>query len=176
MAKREIIEALVFSSSGAVPIKDILRVLPGTTAEEIEQCVEELNAAYESSRRSFRILRAGSGYLFATIPEYASYIRQLVNPVKLTPAALEVLAVVAYKGPCSKQTIDGIRGVDSTSSLKQLVRHQLVDIKPGKPMIYYATDKFLEVFGLTSLSELPDVTQFEEVFGIMEPPAGQTET
>ena len=103
--------------------------------------------------------------MFVTLPEHASFIRQLVTPVKLTSASLEVLAVVAYKGPCSKQTIDGIRGVDSTSSLKQLLRHQLIDIKSGKPMMYYITDKFLEVFGLTSLSELPDITQFEEVFG-----------
>jgi segregation and condensation protein B len=107
-----------------------------------------------------------------TQPEYAPTIRQLVSPVRLTGAALEVLAVVAYKGPCSKQTIDGIRGVDSTSSLKQLIKHQLIDIKPGKPMLYYTSDKFLEVFGLTSLSELPDIAQFEEVFGMPEVPAG----
>jgi segregation and condensation protein B len=85
--------------------------------------------------------------------------------VRLTNAAIEVLAAIAYKGPCSKQTIDGIRGVDSTSSLKQLLKHQLIDVKSGKPMMYYTTEKFLEVFGLTSLSDLPDIGQFEEVFG-----------
>lgn len=172
MAKREIIEALIFSSSGAAALKDILRILPGSSPEEIEGYVEELNGVYESSHRSFRIHRAGDGYLFVTQPEYAASIRQLVTPVKLTGAALEVLAVVAYKGPCSKQTIDAVRGVDSTSSLKQLVRHQLLDIKPGKPMLYSTSEKFLEVFGLTSLSELPDIAQFEEVFGIPEVPAG----
>lgn len=176
MANREIVEALIFSSSGAVAVKDILRVLPGSSPEDVERFVAELNDIYETSHRSFRISRAGAGYLFATMPEYASSIRQLVSPVKLTGAALEVLAVVAYKGPCSKQTIDGIRGVDSTSSLKQLVRHQLIDIKPGKPLLYSTSAKFLEVFGLTSLSELPDIAQFEEVFGMPEVPAGETPT
>jgi segregation and condensation protein B len=172
VAKREILEALIFSASGAVALKDILRILPDSSSEEIQGYVEELNGLYESSHRSFRIHRAGSGYLFMTQPEYAPSIRQLVSPVRLTGAALEVLAVVAYKGPCSKQTIDGIRGVDSTSSLKQLIKHQLIDIKPGKPMLYYTSDKFLEVFGLTSLTELPDIAQFEEVFGMPEVPAG----
>jgi segregation and condensation protein B len=165
MGKREIIEALIFSAGSPLPVKDIVKVLPGTTPEEIEQCVAELNGIYESTNRSMRIHFVASGYLFETLQEYAPHLRQLVTPVRLTGASLEVLAVIAYKGPCSKQTIDGIRGVDSTSSLKQLIRHQLVDIKPGKPMMYYTTDKFLEVFGLTALSELPDIAQFEEVFG-----------
>lgn len=165
MGNREIIEALIFSSSSSLSIKDIMKVLPGTNAREIELLVEDLNGIYESSNRSFRISRAASGYMYTTLPEYAPFIRQLVTPVRLSGPALEVLAVIAYKGPCSKQTIDGIRGVDSTSSLKQLLKHQLIDIKSGKPMMYFVTDRFLEVFGLTSLAELPDITQFEEVFG-----------
>ncbi|MGD0821077.1 MAG: SMC-Scp complex subunit ScpB [Desulfomonilia bacterium] len=166
MGKREIIEALIFSSGSALTVKDIIRILPGSSREEIERYIEELNGIYEASNRSFRIHLVATGYMFVTLPEYAPYLRQLVTPVKLTSASIEVLAVIAYKGPCSKQTIDGIRGVDSTSSLKQLIKHQLIDIKPGKPMLYYITEKFLEVFGLTSLSELPDITQFEEVFGV----------
>lgn len=165
MGNREIIEALIFSSGSALSIKDIIKILPGIKAPEIEQLVEDLNDIYESSNRSFRISRAATGYFFITLPDYAPFIRQLVTPVKLTGPSLEVLAVIAYKGPCSKQTIEGIRGVDSTSSLKQLLKHQLIDIKSGKPMLYYVTDKFLEVFGLASLSDLPDITQFEEVFG-----------
>jgi segregation and condensation protein B len=165
MGNREIVEALIFSSGSALSIKEIMKILPGLSPEEIERYIEDLNGIYETSNRSFRINLVATGYMFVTLPEYASFIRQLVTPVKLTGAALEVLAVIAYKGPCSKQTIDGIRGVDSTSSLKQLLKHQLIDIKSGKPMMYYITDKFLEVFGLSSLSELPDITQFEEVFG-----------
>lgn len=176
MTSREIIEALIFSSSGAAALKDITRIVPGMSPEEVARCVEELNGVYEASNRSFRIHRAGDGYLFATQPEYAPFIRQMVSPVRLTGAALEVLAVVAYKGPCSRQTIDAIRGVDSTSSIKQLIRHQLIDVRPGKPMLYVTSERFLEVFGLTSLSDLPDIAQFEEAFGVPEPPAGEPGT
>ena len=78
--------------------------------------------------------------------------------------SLEVLAVIAYKGPCSKQTIDSIRGVDSASSLKSLLKHQLIDVRNGKPLMYCTTSRFLEVFGLDSLADLPDLRQFEEIF------------
>lgn len=165
MGKSEIIEALIFSSTGSLPMNDILKVVPGSSSKEIERLVDELNGIYEASGRGFRIERASLGYMFVTLPEYTPYLRQLQNPVKLTSAAIEVLAVIAYKGPCSKQVIDGIRGVDSTSSLKQLLKYQLIDIKSGRPMMYHTTEKFLEVFGLTSLADLPDIGQFEEVFG-----------
>ncbi|HOM28188.1 MAG TPA: SMC-Scp complex subunit ScpB [Deltaproteobacteria bacterium] len=165
MTNREIVEALVFSCSGVCHVDDIERILPGLGADEIEKIVDDLNRVYESTGRSFRIQRAASGYLFATKPEYAPFVRQLVSPVRLSNAALEVLAVIAYKGPCTRQTIDRIRGVDSSSSLKQLIRHQLVDVRGTKPMTYSTSKKFLEVFGLASLSDLPDITQFEEVFG-----------
>jgi segregation and condensation protein B len=165
MGRKEIIEALVFSSSGSLLLRDILRVLPGSSSEEIDGLVEELNRTYEGSGRSFRIEQASQGYMFVTLSEYAPYLRQLHEPVRLSNPALEVLAVIAYKGPCSKQTIDGIRGVDSGSSLKQLIKHQLIDIKSGKPMLYHTNEKFLEVFGLASLSDLPDIREFEEIFG-----------
>ncbi len=164
MHTREIIEALVFSGSGSVSVKDILKALPDTTAGELQEHVEALNRHYEETGRSFRIERASAGYLFATREEYAPYIKALHTPARLSLQSLETLAVVAYKGPCSKQAIDSIRGVDSSSSLKSLLKHQLIDIKNGKPMMYYTTSRFLEVFGLDSLSDLPDLKQFEEVF------------
>ncbi|HPS93397.1 MAG TPA: SMC-Scp complex subunit ScpB, partial [Deltaproteobacteria bacterium] len=91
MGKREIVEALVFSASGSLPVKDILKILPETTPGEIEQLVEELNGIYESSERSFRIERASVGYLYVTLEEYAAYLRQLHEPVRLSAAALEVI-------------------------------------------------------------------------------------
>lgn len=178
MNKREIIEALIFSGSGALQVKDILKALPDTGEEELESCVAELNRMYVETGRSFRIERASAGYMFVTREEYTPYLRSLHTPSKLTMAALEALAVIAYKGPCPKQVIDSIRGVDSSSSLKSLLKHQLIDIKNGKPLTYYTTPKFLEVFGLESLGDLPDLKQFEEVFReeagqAAEPDAGQ---
>ncbi len=164
MNRREIVEALIFSGSGALPVRDILKALPETGEEELEGLVDELNKLYLETGRSFRIERAAAGYLFVTREEFTPYLRALHTPARLTMAALEALAVIAYKGPCSKGTIDSIRGVDSASSLKSLLKHQLIDIKGGKPLTYYTTAKFLEVFGLDSLADLPDLKQFEEVF------------
>jgi segregation and condensation protein B len=164
MNKRDIVEALIFSGSGSLQVRDILKALPDMNEDELAACVAELNRIYEETGRSFRIERASAGYMFVTREEYTPYLRALHTPAKLSMASLEALAVIAYKGPCSKGTIDSIRGVDSTSSLKSLLKHQLIDIKNGKPMLYYTTPRFLEVFGLDSLSDLPDLKQFEEVF------------
>jgi segregation and condensation protein B len=162
---REIVEALIFSVSGSLPIKDVLKAVPDISQEGLEILVNELNVLYEESGRSFRIERVSDGYMFVTRQEYSPYIKALHAPSRLSNAAMEALAVIAYKGPCTKQTIDSIRGVDSSSSLKSLLKHQLIDIKTGKPMTYYTTIRFLEVFGLNSLSDLPDISQYEEVFG-----------
>lgn len=165
MEKREILEALIFSSDGARPLKDIRNVLADISPEEIERLVADLNRIYEQSGRTFRIVPVAHGYLFVTQLEYTSYLRALSPPIRLSQAALEVMAVIAYKGPCTKQAIDAIRGVDSSSALKNLFKSELIDIKPGKPMRYCTTERFLEVFGLRSLAELPDIRQFEEIFG-----------
>lgn len=173
MHVREIIEALIFSASGSLPARDILKAVPGTNVEDLDVYVSELNRMYEETGRSFRIERVSNGYQYVTREEYAPYLKMLHAPVRLSMPSLEVLAVVAYKGPCSKQAIDSIRGVDSTSSLKSLLKHQLIDIKHGKPLMYHTTTRFLEVFGLDSLSDLPDLRQFEEVF--REEPKGISE-
>jgi segregation and condensation protein B len=162
---REIVEALIFSVSGSLPIKDVLKAVPDISQEGLEILVNELNVLYEESGRSFRIERVSDGYMFVSRQKYSPYIKALHAPSRLSNAAMEALAVIAYKGPCTKQTIDSIRGVDSSSSLKSLLKHQLIDIKTGKPMTYYTTIRFLEVFGLNSLSDLPDISQYEEVFG-----------
>ncbi len=164
MNTRDIVEALVFSTSGTLRIKDILGAIPGVSVEGLETMVNELNSIYHETGRSFLIERVSDGYMFVSRQEYAPYIKTLQEPAKLSNAAMEVLAVIAYKGPCSKQTIDGIRGVDSSSSLKSLLKHELIDIKSGKPMTYFTTNRFLEVFGLNSLADLPDIAQYEEVF------------
>ena len=110
-------------------------------------------------------MAVADGYLFVTRREFTPYLRALTPQTRLSQAALEVLAVIAYKSPCTKQTVEAIRGVDSSSALKSLLKSELIDIKPGKPMQYHTTARFLEVFGLRSLSELPDIRQLEEVFG-----------
>lgn len=164
ISDREIIEAIIFSSDSALNLKDIQKAMPGMTAEILEGLVSELNAGYEETGRSFRIIKAANGYMFVTIETFSPYLRAMLSPRRLSQAAFEVLAVIAYKGPCTKLIIDGVRGVDSTSTLKNLLKTELIDVRPGKPMKYVTTDHFLETFGLNSLKDLPDMSQFEEVF------------
>ncbi|HHO76076.1 MAG TPA: SMC-Scp complex subunit ScpB [Deltaproteobacteria bacterium] len=164
MNTREIVEALIFSTSGTLGIKEILEAVPDLSVEGLDHLVEELNALYNQTGRSFLIERVSQGYMFVTRQEFTPYIKTLHEPARLSNAAMEVLAVIAYKGPCTKQTIEGIRGVDSSSSLKSLLKHQLIDIKSGRPMMYSTTNRFLEVFALKSLADLPDISQYEEVF------------
>ncbi len=164
MNKREVLESLIFSTEGALPVVDILRIIPDVNLQEIDDLVAELNGIYQKHGRSFRIEQAAGGYMFVTLEEYSYFVKSLKAPTRLSNAAMEVLAVVAYKGPCTKQVVDNIRGVDSSSSLKSLLKQQLIDIKAGKPLRYYTTERFLEVFGLDSLADLPDMLQFEELF------------
>ncbi len=164
MKNREIIEALIFATAGALPVDEIVRILPDLTGAEIETLVQELNAEYARSGRSFRIDAAGGGYMFVTLEGYSHFLKGLREPVRLSNAAMEVLAVIAYKGPCTKQMVDSIRGVDSSSSLKSLLKAELIDVKAGKPLRYRTTPLFLEVFGLDALTELPDMQQFEEIY------------
>jgi segregation and condensation protein B len=164
IADREIVEAIIFSSDSALGLKDIQKALPEMTAEQLEALVSELNTIYEETGRCFCIVRAANGYMFITLEGFSPYLKAMLSPKRLSQAAFEVLAIIAYKGPCTKLVIDGVRGVDSQSTLKTLLKTELIDVRPGKPMKYVTTDHFLEVFGLNSLQDLPDMSQFEEVF------------
>jgi segregation and condensation protein B len=159
-----IIEAIIFSSDSALGLKDIQKAMPDMTSERLEGIVSELNGIYEETGRSFRIVKAANGYMFVSLEGFSPYLKAMLSPRRLSQAAFEVLAVIAYKGPCTKMIIDGVRGVDSTSTLKNLLKAELIDVRPGKPMKYITTDHFLEAFGLNSLKDLPDMSQFEEVF------------
>jgi len=162
--ERGIVEAIIFSSDSALGLKDIQKAMPDMTTDKLDEIVSELNSIYEETGRSFRILKAANGYMFVSLEGFSPYIKAMLSPRRLSQAAFEVLAVIAYKGPCTKMIIDGVRGVDSTSTLKNLLKAELIDVRPGKPMKYVTTNHFLEVFGLNSLKDLPDMSQFEEVF------------
>ena len=164
VANREILEAIIFSSDSALGLKDIQKAMPEITVAILDNLVSELNNDYEETGRCFRIVRAANGYMFVTLEGFSPYLKAMLSPRRLSLAAFEVLAVIAYKGPCTKLIIDGVRGVDSQSTLKNLLKAELIDVRPGKPMKYVTTDHFLEVFGLNSLTDLPDMSQFEEVF------------
>lgn len=132
----------------------------------IEGAIDGLNAQYEATGRVFRIERVAGGYRLMTLPEYARFIAafhgQRVQQ-RLSKAALETLAILAYRQPVTRAEVEGIRGVACGEVLKTLLDHRLVTIKGraeelGRPILYGTTKHFLDTFGLGSLEDLPPVS------------------
>jgi segregation and condensation protein B len=140
------------------------------TKISVEQIIAELNTEYVNTRRCFRIESIAGGYRMYTLPEYHSFVNQ-INVIersqRISPAALEALAVIAYKQPITRVEIERIRGVDCGGVLKNLMSKNLIIIDgrspaPGKPLLYRTSEYFLEFFGLPSLDHLPAFTEIED--------------
>ncbi len=173
-----IIEALIFSSDDSISAADLVKAIKGIdgedtqiTNEDVENCVNEINAAYEANNISFRIVRIAEGFLFATKPEYAKYVGFLSSEKskrRLSQAALETLAIIAYKQPITKPELESIRGVNSDYIMNTLLEKNLIAIKGraetiGRPLLYATTDEFLKYFALNKLSDLPKPREIEEI-------------
>ena len=155
-------------------MKAILEEVPG---EAIQAALDELLRNYAADDRGILIAHTGGGYLFTTKPDHDRWVRkalQIERKNKLSAAALETLAAVAYHQPVTQAEISMIRGVDSTSSLKTLLDKKLIKIvgrkkAPGNPLVYRTSERFLQYFGLNSLEELPSE---EEIAKILEEEKG----
>ena len=173
-----IIEALIFSSDEPLTSTEIISAIKGIdgdeteiTDEDIEYTVKELNEKYSTDKNAFRILKIANGYLFATTEEYAKYVGFLSSEKtkrRLSPAALETLAIIAYKQPVTKPELESIRGVNSDHILSALLEKNLITIKGraetvGRPLLYGTTNEFLKYFGLNNLSDLPKPREIEEI-------------
>jgi segregation and condensation protein B len=173
-----IIEALIFSSDEPISGADIVKAIKGIdgedtqiTNDEIDKCIDEVNATYEKQNISFRIIRISDGYIFATRPEYANYVGYLSSEKskrRLSQAALETLAIIAYKQPITKPELESIRGVNSDYILGTLLEKNLIAIKGraesiGRPLLYATTNEFLKFFALNKLSDLPKPREIEEI-------------
>lgn len=173
-----IVEALIFSSDEPLSHNEIIRAIKGLdgeeieiTPDEIESTVKKLNEKYDSAEIPFRILKVANGYLFATREEYAKYIGFLSSEKtkrRLSQAALETLAIIAYKQPVTKPELETIRGVNSDYILNTLLEKKLITITGraetiGRPLLYGTTDEFLKYFGLYNLSDLPKPREIEEI-------------
>ena len=155
------IEALLFVANEPLSVKVIAEILE-RSPYDVEVLLKEIKADCEKEERGFCLLEVAGGYSFVTRPEYAPYIEKLVKPrlSTLTQAALETLAIVAYKQPITRSEIDEIRGVKSDRALNTLVERTLIQEigrkeGPGRPIIYGTTKDFLKHFGLKNLEELP---------------------
>ena len=173
-----IIEALIFSSDEPISAADLVKAIKGIDGEdmqinndEVEKCVDEINANYDEKNISFRIIRIAEGFLFATKPEYGKYVGYLSSEKskrRLSQAALETLAIIAYKQPITKPELESIRGVNSDYILGTLLEKNLIAIKGraetiGRPLLYTTTNEFLKFFALNKLSDLPKPREIEEI-------------
>jgi segregation and condensation protein B len=165
-----IAEALILGSPEPVPAARLAELIPGCTLSQVRQLVEDLNAEYAEQRRAFEIANVAGGYQMRTRPEFAEYVQRLqpTRPLRLSRAALETLAIVAYRQPVTRAQVEQIRGVDVGAVLRSLLERKLVRIAghrevPGRPMLYATTRRFLEVFGLETLEGLPNLRDLEEL-------------
>lgn len=136
-----------------------------------DELVEEINTELEESDRPFRIVRIAGGYQFATTPQHGQLVKRLLKARsrrRLTQAALETLAIVAYRQPITKGEVDAIRGVNASEVVNSLAEKGLVTMmgrseQIGKPILYGTTEDFLRLFGLNSLSELPKLREIDDL-------------
>lgn len=145
--------------------------------KEACECFQELKEEYERQQRGIRIREVNKSFQFVTCEENTEYIERLCTPVKqkkLSQSALEVLAIVAYRQPVTKGEIESIRGIRCDRVIDGLEKKELItevgrSSGIGRPILYGTTDVFLKNFGFTSLKELPDIEEIEELMGAEEP-------
>lgn len=168
--KVAVIEALLFASEAPLTAERIAEVISDTEKKEIVSLLQGLMQEYEARGGGICLREVAGGFQFRTRTDLALWIRKLRagKPAMLSPAAMETLAVVAYRQPLVKSEIDRIRGVDASGALKGLLDKKIVRIVgrkdvPGKPIIYGTTRKFLEIFNLKDLSELPTLRELRDM-------------
>jgi segregation and condensation protein B len=164
---RRAIEAVVLVAHDPVP-PELLAQLLERPVGDVERWCEELAAAYAADRRGFELVRVAGGYRFQSQPDLAPYVERFVlhdHRVRLSGAALETLAIVAYKQPISRAQVAAIRGVDPDGVLRTLQHRGYVDVVgrdpgPGQALLFGTTPTFLEKLGLDSLDDLPPIAEF----------------
>ena len=174
---RRAIEALIFAADEPVPPARIAEVYAEVTGEElvsdseIEEVVEELNAAYAAQGHVFQIQTWGGGLRLSTVETVGAYLEAFFRRDKMRRISrqlMETLAIVGYRQPVTKAVVDYVRGVNSDYTLRKLLELGLIDVVGrgedlGQPMLYGTSARFMEVFGLKDLSELPNLREIKEL-------------
>jgi segregation and condensation protein B len=164
-----VIEAILFATDEPLTDNRLANTVE-TTTKQVRQSIASLNAGYEENNNAFRIEQIAGGYQMLTLPAYNHWLKKMLrarSDTKLSPAALETLAIVAYKQPIIRADIEAIRGVAVGEVIRSLMYKGLVRIVGraeilGRPMLYGTTKKFLSVFGLNSLKDLPQVEELKK--------------
>ena len=158
-----LLEALLLSTHHPLTAGRVGEVIGLSSTKPVRQAIKELNRRYEETGRSFRIEQVAGGYQILTLPHYGEHLKKLHQKeadAKLTKAALETLAIVAYKQPVLRADVEAIRGCACGETIRSLMEKHLVKIagraeEPGRPILYGTTKRFLELFGLNSVKDLP---------------------
>ena len=166
----KIIEALLFASSSPLT-EDVARECVSNASFKLDEVVDKLNKRYKKEGNAFFVNKVSNGYVIKTREEYHVFISKLYNYKKrwyLSKQSLEALSIIAYKQPITKSEVEYIRGVNSDYIVKTLLEKELVTIKGrsqgiGKSLLYGTSQKFLEVFGINSLSDLPKIKEIDEL-------------
>jgi segregation and condensation protein B len=164
-AKLARLEATLFLADEPLTAKKLAEVAGLQDITEVKQQLAKLRGFYDADESSFQIEELAGGYQLLTRPTFHTWLlrlRRTGHDLRLTPAALETLAVVAYKQPITRADLDSIRGVSCAELIRQLMEKGLVRLAGrqaslGRPQLYGTTKKFLQVFGLKSLEDLPEV-------------------
>ncbi len=172
-----LLETLIFASDQVVTVAQLHAAFGGDSdaahfASVVAERIADINAELEATDRPYRIVEIAGGWQFATLPDDGALVARFLErrlQRRLSRAALEVLAIVAYKQPVTKSEIDAVRGVNSGEVLATLLERGLLTIAGrsegvGKPLLYATTDEFLRTFGLRSLSDLPKPREIDELF------------
>lgn len=183
MKPEQIVEATLFASQAPLTTSEIARADDELTAASVSEAIQSLREAYEAEERAFQIYELGDGYQILTRPEFASYLERFDSVPRspyLSGAALETLAIVAYRQPIGRIEIEEVRGVGASSVLRTLTDWELVEVVGrgeglGRPLLYGTTRRFLEHFGLRDLDELPAPEELPVVLSGLEDEASDAE-
>jgi len=176
MRVEQIVEATLFASQTPLRADEIARADEHLTEEDVVRAIQTLRDEYEESERAFQVYQLGDGYQILTRPEYAPYLERFDSVPRaphLSPAALETLAIIAYRNPIGRIEIEDVRGVSASSVLRTLLDWELVEVVGrgdglGRPLLYGVTQNFLEHFGLKDLSDLPSPDELPVVLGELQ--------
>jgi segregation and condensation protein B len=165
-----IIESLLFVADEPLPVDRIKKILIQVETREIREAMAELTAEYEARGGGFYLDEVAGGYQIRTRPQYTDWIKKLIQPkpLRLSKPALETLVIIAYKQPIIRSDIEHLRGVDCGGVIRVLLERKLVRVLgrkeiAGRPLIYATTKRFLEIFDLKNLRDLPTPKEIEEL-------------
>lgn len=171
-----IIESLLFVSEEPLTVDKFKQILETVEAKEIRASLQSLVEEYEARGGGFKLAEVAGGWQLRSRPEYNKWLKRMLqpNPQRLSKAALETLAIIAYNQPIIRADIEHIRGVDAGGVLRQLLERKLIRVLgrkeiPGRPLIYATTKLFLELFELKDLKDLPSPKEIEEMSAAAEP-------